>query len=120
AAGTTVLIYGIAERVAGREAALWSAWLFAVLPTSLEFAVFWAWETCISTLMLTATFWMTLTLAEKRGAAPWLKLGLLWGAIALTNPSLLAVMPFTMAWAWWRSAEHRRTWYFATVFVLLF
>lgn len=120
AACTTVLIYRIAERLAGREVALWSAWIFTIFPTSLEFAVFWAWETCISTLMLTAAFWLTLTLSEKRGIWQWLKLGVLWGAIALTNPSLLAVMPFMMAWAWWRSIEPGRTWYFVVVFALLF
>jgi hypothetical protein len=29
-------------------------------------------------------------------------LGVLWGAIALTNPTLLSLLPFSLVWLWWR------------------
>jgi 4-amino-4-deoxy-L-arabinose transferase-like glycosyltransferase len=120
AALTTVLIYRIAERICGREVAFWAAWLWAVLPSMMEYAVFWAWETEITTLLLMLAIWLTLTLPEKKGGSAWLKLGALWGVIALINTTLLSMMPFTFAWAWWQTRERHRSWYCAAALLLLF
>jgi 4-amino-4-deoxy-L-arabinose transferase-like glycosyltransferase len=98
AALTCLPILLISERLLGRKAALWAAWLWAALPLFFWFAVAWAWETSLSTLLLMTVLWLTLRL--ERDWRSWFAWGLLWGAIALTNPSLLAIMPWALAWAW--------------------
>jgi hypothetical protein len=63
--------------------------------------------------------WLILQLPDKKGFGPWLKLGVVSGVMALTNPALLAPLPFALAWAWAKSAERRRTAYYAAVFVIM-
>src|SRR6185369_11239113 len=46
-------------------------------------------------------------------------IGFLWGVVALMNPSLLSLMPFTLAWALFKSSE-RRFVYFVAAFALMF
>ena len=108
AAITCLLIYRIADKVAGPRVAMWSAWMWAVSPWFMECAVRWAWETSLSAMLLTLALWWTLQLPSQHDRKPWLRLGALWGVIALTNPSLLSIMPFTLAWAWWQNPERRR------------
>lgn len=105
---STILIYRIAERVGGQRVAFWSAWLWAILPWMMEYAVFWAWETEISIALLLLSFWVTIRLPEKTSIAAWLQLGAVWGAIALINTTLLSIMPFTLAWAWWQARQPHR------------
>jgi len=111
AALTCVPIFRIAERMFGRRLALWTAWLWAVTPLFFGVPVNWAWETSLSTLLLCLALLLTLRLRPSAptpgapGCKPWLVWGLLWGVIALTNPSLLSLMPFALAWALW----HRPT-----------
>lgn len=120
AALTAWLIYRIAERVAGRKIGLCSAWAWAVLPSMMGYAVFWAWETSFSALLLMWALWQTLRLPERRAFRPWLELGVLWGVMALVNTALLAAMPFSLAWGWWESNERRRSLYYVAVWVIMF
>lgn len=120
AALTCIPIGLIAGRAAGRRVALASAWLWAVLPNFFPFAARWAWETALSTLLIMTAVWASVRLAEAKDWRPWFAAGVLWGAIALTNTSLLSLMPFTIAWAWWKSADRARSRHFVLVFVVLF
>jgi hypothetical protein len=60
------------------------------------------WETVLTALLITVV--VLLALRMKR-AAPrwrdWLLFGLLWGVIALTNPSVLTILPFMAIWIVW-------------------
>jgi 4-amino-4-deoxy-L-arabinose transferase-like glycosyltransferase len=97
AALTAIPIYYIAERALGARLARWSAWLWALVPVFYWTAVRWAWETSLSTLMLMCVLLLTLKL-EKSDWRAWFAWGLLWGVIALTNPSLLSMAPFALLW----------------------
>lgn len=107
AALTCVPMYLIAERTLGRRVALWSAWIWALAPMFFAIPVRWAWETSFSTLLFMVVLLLTLRLGESDWRA-WFAWGLLWGAIALTNPSLLSVAPFVLAWACWRRYRGKR------------
>ena len=109
AALTCIPLFGLGERVVGPRVALWPVWLWAVLPIFFPFATKWAWETSLSTLLLMLALWLALRLAEASDWRPWFAAGVLWGAIALTNTSLLSLMPFALAWAWWCSPHPNRT-----------
>ena len=119
AAATCIFIYKIAERIGGTRLALWSAWMWALLPNLMIFAVQWAWETSLSTLLLTIAVWRAIVVPEEHGIKPWLGLGILWGVIALTNTSLLVMMPFTLAWAFYYNIDRRRLLYFVTAFAVM-
>ncbi len=102
AALTCIPIYLVARRMLGRKPALWSAWLWAVVPLFFAIPVTWAWETSFSTLLLMTGLLLTLRLQDAHDWRPWFAWGLLWGIIALTNPSLLSILPFALLWAGWR------------------
>jgi len=126
---TIIPVFYIARRTFGPRAALWSGWLAALFPYAWYWAIKWAWETSLATLLLASVFLLSLRMAgidwkgfvarppspvaqpirttmfESRVAfsprtrrEEWLLFGLLWGLIALTNPSLLSWLPFCGLW----------------------
>jgi 4-amino-4-deoxy-L-arabinose transferase-like glycosyltransferase len=99
---TCIPIFLIAKRCFGERVAIWSCWLWAVLPPVMYWCTRWVWETSLAALLLATIFWVTLTLEEREGWRPWLWFGLLWGASALTNTSLLAFLPASGLWPWYR------------------
>jgi 4-amino-4-deoxy-L-arabinose transferase-like glycosyltransferase len=102
AALTCIPIFLIADHLLGRRLAVWAAWLWAVVPLFFAIPVSWAWETSFSTLLLMTALLLTMRLEPRNAWNLWLGWGLLWGVIALTNPSLLSIMPGAALWAGWR------------------
>lgn len=103
--------YGIARRGVTKAApvALWSAWLWAVYPAALQYAVHWIWEMSLSTCLFAWVLVLTLRMrrigeqdeadsAPRTGPMLWGTFGLLWGLIALSNASLLLVFPASVLW----------------------
>jgi len=99
---TCLAIYRIGERMFGSQPARWAAWTWALFPYAIYWPVRVVWETSLSALLLSLAILLPLRLEEKPRRRDWLLLGLLWGAIALTNPTLLSFLPFSLAWLWWR------------------
>jgi len=116
---TCIPIFWIARRSFGEKVALWTCWLWALLPPVMAWATRWVWETSIATFLLTLLFWLTLIMADDesslglfgvqqvsiytqrwRRVLPWLLFGLLWGIAALLNTSLLAFLPVSGLWIW--------------------
>jgi 4-amino-4-deoxy-L-arabinose transferase-like glycosyltransferase len=100
-------IYEIAARCHGRRVAIWSAWLWALYPAFLQYAVHWVWEMSLTTMLF--SFVLVLALRMRGiGEAPapedrqtinrWLLFGFLWGLIALSNSSLLLFLPACGLW----------------------
>jgi len=107
---TCLTIYSIAKETLGEKTALWSAWLWAVLPYSMYWAIRWVWETSLSAFLLSAVFLLTLRLKNSDGLKTWALFGLTWGAIALSNPSLLSLLPFALAWACYQRLREHKKW----------
>jgi 4-amino-4-deoxy-L-arabinose transferase-like glycosyltransferase len=99
---TCIPVFLISRRCFSERVAVWSAWLWAVLPPVMYWCTRWVWETSLAALLLAVVFWFALTLEEKDGWKPWLWFGLLWGIGALTNTSLLAFLPVSGLWPWYR------------------
>jgi len=118
---------GIARRAAtyGAPVAVWSAWMWAVYPAALQYAVHWVWEMSLTACLFS---WAVVVALRLRGVggeggefahpthddgavlngapmqhavALWFVLGLLWGLIALTNASLLLCLPAMLVWVAW-------------------
>ena len=113
---------GIARRGAKVAApvGLWAAWVWAVYPAALQYAVHWVWEMSLTAFLFGWVVVVALRLKEKQGIRSrekgiglWVAFGGLWGLIALSNASLLLCFPAMMIWiAWPKSREegldHRR------------
>jgi hypothetical protein len=87
--------------------ALWSAWLWAVYPAALQYAIHWLWEMSLSTCLFTWTLVFALRLRgvgedePEANTLTWAVFGLLWGLVALSNASLLLCLPATILWILW-------------------
>lgn len=103
---TCVPLFLIARETFGRKAAMWAAWGWAFFPPSFYFASSFIWETCLTTMLLTWLFWLTIRIEKYSGLAAWAGYGLLWGAIALATPTAIALLPVLLGWACLR--VHRR------------
>jgi 4-amino-4-deoxy-L-arabinose transferase-like glycosyltransferase len=99
---TCIPIFLIAKRCFSERVAVWSAWLWALLPSVMYWCTRWVWETSLAAFLLAVIFWLTLDLEEADGWKPWLWFGLLWGISALTNTSLLAFLPASGLWPWYQ------------------
>ena len=111
-AATAVLVYRIAQRVFNPRVALWSAWFWALYPAAMQYAVHWIWDMAITTCLFTAILLIALITRnigthqlETRNShletALWSAFGLIWGLIALLNPSLLLFLPACGLWMAW-------------------
>ncbi len=109
--------YGGVTPDKGRRIALWSAWLWALYPAAMQYAVRWVWEMSISCFLFT---WVLVLALRVRsiGESPredrqysirlWCAFGLLWGMIALTNSTLLLFLPFCGVWMMWHNQRRFR------------
>lgn len=114
-AATALAIYEIAARcyaaqANGTRVALWSAWLWALYPAAMQYAVHWIWDMALATFLFTLTLVVALrvrAIGESGGTVNpqsttrWAAFGLLWGLIALCNPSLTVVLPACAVWMLW-------------------
>jgi hypothetical protein len=122
-AATVPAIYDIAQRcfgedsLRGRRVALWSAWIWAVYPATMQYSVRWIWETCVTTFLLAWVMVVTLRLrgtgdAQRTSASGrwglWIWFGLLWGLIGLSNATPLLLLPVCVVWVIGGVGERRR------------
>lgn len=91
-------IYRIARRVFNAKVAIWSGWLWAVFPYAIYWPIVWIWETALSAFLLSLLFLLTLEMEHDNRLWPWVRYGLLWSVVALTNTSMLSWLPFAGCW----------------------
>lgn len=103
---TCVPIYLITRKTLGEAVARWSAWTWALLPYVWYWSIHWVWDTTISPFLLAMIFLVTLELEDWDGIGGWTLFGVLWGLVALTNPSTISFLPISGLWAWYR--RHKR------------
>jgi Dolichyl-phosphate-mannose-protein mannosyltransferase len=107
-AATAPAIYEIARRCFSTERnresiAQWSGWLWALYPAAMQYAVRWVWEMTLTTLLFAWVLVITLRICGIGGNARntskyWALFGLLWGGVALSNPSPLLFLPVCGIW----------------------
>ena len=95
---TSWAIYRTARRVFGETVAVWSGWIWALLPYIIYWSVRWIWETSLTALLLTVAFMLTVEMEGDDRITSWIGYGVLWGVIGLTNPSRLSFLPFAGCW----------------------
>ena len=98
AALTCWTVYRIAHRVFNETVAVWSGWVWAFLPYSIRWSVAWISETTAAAFLLSLLFMLTLEMEDNDHLLWWSGYGLLWGIAALTNTSVLSLLPFSGCW----------------------
>lgn len=110
AALTCWTIYRIGEKTFGIGVARAAAWTWAVFPYLIYWPVRVVYDTSFSAFLLSLSLLLTLRMADSRPRMRmWMSFGLLWGAIILTNPSLLTLLVCSLLWLLYRS-RNRRSW----------
>jgi hypothetical protein len=117
------LIWETGERCFSPRAARWSAWIWALYPAAMQYAVKWIWETTLTAFLFQLALVIALRVAcvsppvadalrlpaSQAANGPtwprWLIFGLLWGLIALSNPGLLLFLPVCGLWMLARGGE---------------
>lgn len=92
-------VYYAGKRVGGAPLAALAGFLWAVFPNAILLSYQSLWETSLSALLGATLIWATLRLPDTRRTSSWLLYGLLWGVALMANASLLALLPFCIAWA---------------------
>jgi GT2 family glycosyltransferase len=98
AALTSWAVYRTARRVFNQKVAVWSGWIWALLPYTIFWSVKWIWETSLSAFLLSLLFMLTVEMEGDERPSSWIGYGLLWGVEALTNPAALSFLPFAGCW----------------------
>ena len=92
-------IFWLGKRLFGLRVGLAASWAWVFLPFAILFPLEWAWDQSLSALMLAillcATYKMCEAPAESKA---WAGYGLLWGFVALVNPTICGLLPFLLAW----------------------
>jgi 4-amino-4-deoxy-L-arabinose transferase-like glycosyltransferase len=105
---TCIPIFLIARRIFSEKVAVGAAWTWALLPYVMFWCTRWVWETSLSALLMTVLLWLTLTMEDRDGLKPWFEFGLLWGIAALNSTVLLAFLPASGLWAWYKRIKRRK------------
>lgn len=108
-ATTGLVIFYLAKRTVGENAAVVAAWVWALYPPVILSAAFHVWDTSL-TILLVAVGCLLATYLDTSGWKTWLLHGGLWGTGALVNPSLLIVYGVLYLWACWRQQHRRAAW----------
>ncbi len=106
---TAIPLFVLGNQLFSERVGWWTAWVWALLPYSIYWAIRFAWETVFATFLLTSLLLLVLRLERESRARLWVLFGLIWGVLALTNTSLLAFLPFCSLWIWMKRADRART-----------
>lgn len=107
------LVWETGQRCFGSGVGRWSAWIWALYPAAMQFAVRWVWEMTLTVFL----FQLALVLALRMGRVGncagdgptrrrWLGFGLVWGLLALSNPGPLLFLPVCGVWILVRDSHH--------------
>ena len=124
-----VLVYRITRVIFGERSALYASTALATFPLIFQpmahfhfvagaYGRGWfitpvqIWNALPSELLILALIWTTM---RRSG---WLPYGILWGIAALLNPTILAVLPFFLAWRLWQKGRLRNLIFAVAVVVL--
>lgn len=111
AAATGITIHAFGRRTVGPQIGFIAAWIWTLSPFFFRWPVSWIWDFAASAFLLSVVFIVTLDVAEKNTRKLWLSLGAMWALIALTNPALLSIMPFTFLYPAFGNHRSFKPWF---------
>ena len=103
------MLYILGKRLYNAQAGLIAAFLFAVYPPAIHFAVQKIWSTNLFALAVLSVVSILLRLADYPKVRSGIYLGLLLAFTALVDPVIIGVYPFAFVWLYLKAAGSRRT-----------
>jgi 4-amino-4-deoxy-L-arabinose transferase-like glycosyltransferase len=116
---TCIPIVLLARKSFGARVAAWAGWTWALFPEAVYVASGAIWDTCLTTLLLALLLLVAVRLQHSTRLFAWAGFGLLGGFAALTNPSLLAPLPFLGIWLCCRLHRRGERWFLPAVSAVL-
>lgn len=107
---TCIPVFLLARQAFGNRVAKWAGWGWAFSPYGVYYGADWAWSTCLVTLELSCLFLFAWRLEDSSRVRDWTLFGALCGVAALTEPVVLAVLPFLGIWTLYRRYHLARPW----------
>ncbi|HUO59923.1 MAG TPA: glycosyltransferase family 39 protein [Candidatus Acidoferrales bacterium] len=108
---TAVPVFRVAKRLLGRESALAAGWFWALSPYSIYLASARIWENTLTALLFAWILEFTYRVDEDGSWRTWLIWGALWASAMMTSATVLACLPFLLAWVAWRQYwQNDRRW----------
>jgi 4-amino-4-deoxy-L-arabinose transferase-like glycosyltransferase len=104
---TALTVWEIAARCFNQNVAWWSAWIWALYPAAMQYAVRWIWDTSLTTFLFSWVLVLALRLRSGETLKRWALFGLLWGLAGLSNPALLIFLPACGLWVLAGTARRR-------------
>lgn len=98
---TCLTVFHIGQKTFGPMVAVCAGWTWAFSYTAVHLTRM-VWDQTLYAFLFSLLFLVTLHLEQSVRLRAWVGYGLLWGLVALTNPSCLSVLPFLLAWLWYR------------------
>ncbi len=108
-ASTSVILFQIGGKVFNRTAAALAGWGCALNPFAAYLASAEFWDSCLTGLLVTLIVMAVFRMGASNTSRAWLGFGVLCGIAALTNPTVLSVLPLFWIWKGWqlrRDAAH--------------
>lgn len=97
----------IATRCFNRDVAVWSAWIWALYPAAMQFAVKWVWEVSLTGFLFSCILVLALRMrgigergheGDPASLGRWAAFGVLWGLATLSSASIAVFLPFCGLW----------------------
>ena len=107
---TCVPVFLLARQAFGTRVAKWAGWGWAFSPYGVYYGADWAWSTCLVALELCCLFRFAWRLENSSRKRDWILFGVLCGFSALTEPVVMAVLPWLGIWTLYRRFRLGRAW----------
>jgi 4-amino-4-deoxy-L-arabinose transferase-like glycosyltransferase len=106
---TCVVLYFVGKRLYNAKAGLVAAFLFAMYPPAIHFAVQKTWSTSLFACCLLLIILMFLRRADHPHVRGGILLGFMLGFTALVDPVIIGTYPFALVWLFLKAEGDRRT-----------
>jgi 4-amino-4-deoxy-L-arabinose transferase-like glycosyltransferase len=93
---TCIPVYGAAREGLGRRTARWATIGWAIYPFGIYFSADRVWDYALTAFLFACCFWWVQRLHRTQGKIRWVLFGLLYGVTALSNPSIVSMLPFLL------------------------
>lgn len=107
---TCIPVFLLARQAFGQRVAKWAGWGWVFSLYGIYYGADWAWSTCLVTLELSCLFLFAWRLENASRKRDWILFGALCGVAALTEPVVMAVLPFLGIWTLYRRYRLGRPW----------
>ncbi len=102
---TCIPVYGAAREASGERLARWAAVGWAIYPFAVYFSAARIWDYALTSLVFACCFWWSMRLHRAVRVRTWILFGVVFGVGALSNPSIVSMLPFLLLIAVWRGRQ---------------